>query len=99
MAMGRSRPRRTILRVSVARSRSRVWELGGDAAEPQHLAQRMAGGGGIQHPRGRQLGRRLEHDTWGAPPPKAAVAGPRPELPDSTPLPTIVSLNGDDGSC
>ena len=34
--------------------------LGGDAAEPQHLAQRMAGGGGIEHPRGRQLGRRLE---------------------------------------
>ena len=34
--------------------------LGGDLAEPQHLAQRMAGGGGIQHPRGRQLGRRLE---------------------------------------
>ena len=27
--------------------------LGGDLAEPQHLAQRMAGGGGIQHPRGR----------------------------------------------
>src|SRR5271154_1490728 len=34
--------------------------LGGNAAEPQHLAQRMAGGGGIQHPRGRQLGRWLE---------------------------------------
>src|SRR6202022_4669952 len=34
--------------------------LGGDAAEPQHLAQRMAGGGGIQHPRRRQFGRRLE---------------------------------------
>ena len=34
--------------------------LGGDLAEPQHLAQRMAGGGGIQHPRGRQLGRRIE---------------------------------------
>ena len=34
--------------------------LGGDLAEPQDLAQRMAGGGGIQHPRGRQLGRRLE---------------------------------------
>jgi hypothetical protein len=34
--------------------------LGGDTAEPQHLAQRMAGGGGIQHPRGRQLGRWLE---------------------------------------
>ena len=34
--------------------------LGGELAEPQHLAQRMAGGGGVQHPRGRQLGRRLE---------------------------------------
>ena len=34
--------------------------LGGDAAEPQHLAQRMAGRGGVQHSRGRQLGRRLE---------------------------------------
>jgi hypothetical protein len=34
--------------------------LGGDTAEPQHLAQRMGGGGGVQHPRGRQLGRRLE---------------------------------------
>ena len=34
--------------------------LGGNLAEPQHLAQRMAGGGGIQHPRRRQLGRRLE---------------------------------------
>jgi hypothetical protein len=34
--------------------------LGGDAAEPQNLAQRMAGSGGIQRPRGRQLGRRLE---------------------------------------
>ena len=34
--------------------------LGGDPAQPQHLAQRMAGGGGIQHPRGCQLGRRLE---------------------------------------
>ena len=41
----------------------------------------------------------LEHDAWGAPHPKAAVAGPRPERPDSTPLPTIVSLNGDDGPC
>ncbi len=26
----------------------------------------------------------LEHDTWGAPHPKAAVAGPPPEPPDST---------------
>src|SRR6266446_2216857 len=26
----------------------------------------------------------LEDDTWGAPHPKAAVAGPRPEPPDST---------------
>jgi hypothetical protein len=26
----------------------------------------------------------LEHDTWGAPHPKVAVAGPRPEPPDST---------------
>jgi hypothetical protein len=34
--------------------------LGGDLAEPQHLAERMAGGGGVQHPCGRQLGRRLE---------------------------------------
>ena len=34
--------------------------LGGDLAEPQHLAQRMAGGGGIQHSRGRQLGGRLQ---------------------------------------
>ena len=34
--------------------------LGGDLAEPQHLAQRMAGSGGVQHSRGRQLGRRLE---------------------------------------
>ena len=34
--------------------------LGGDAAQPQRLAQRMAGGGGIQHPRRRQLGCRLE---------------------------------------
>ncbi len=34
--------------------------LGGNLAEPQHLAQRMAGGGGVQHPRRRQLGRRLE---------------------------------------
>ncbi len=34
--------------------------LGGDLAQPQHLAQRMAGGGGVQHPRGRQLGCRLE---------------------------------------
>jgi hypothetical protein len=34
--------------------------LGGDAAEPQHLAQRMAGSGGVQHPRGRQLGCRLD---------------------------------------
>src|SRR5882724_4406753 len=34
--------------------------FGGDAAEPQHLAQRMAGGGGIQHSRRRQLGRGLE---------------------------------------
>jgi hypothetical protein len=41
----------------------------------------------------------LEHDAWDAPHPKAAVAGPRPERPDSTPLPTIVSLNGDDGPC
>jgi hypothetical protein len=34
--------------------------LGGHGAQPQHLAQRMAGGGRIQHPRGRQLGRRFE---------------------------------------
>ncbi len=34
--------------------------LGGDLAEPQNLAQRMAGGGGVQHPRGRQLGGRLD---------------------------------------
>src|SRR5438105_14800197 len=34
--------------------------LGGALAEPQNLAQRVAGGRGIQHPRGRQLGRRLE---------------------------------------
>ena len=34
--------------------------LGDDAAEPQPFAQRMAGSGGIQHPRGRQLGRWLE---------------------------------------
>src|SRR5258705_1990309 len=34
--------------------------LGGDLTEPQHLAQRMAGGSGIQHPHGRQLGRGLE---------------------------------------
>src|SRR6516162_987603 len=34
--------------------------LGGDTAEPQDLAQRMAGGGGIQHPRSRQLSRGLE---------------------------------------
>jgi hypothetical protein len=34
--------------------------LGGDTAEPQNLTQRMAGGGRVQHPRGRQLGRRLE---------------------------------------
>src|ERR1700720_3589609 len=34
--------------------------LGDDGAQPQHLAQRMAGGGGVQHSRGRQLGRRLE---------------------------------------
>ena len=33
---------------------------GGDRAEPQHLAQRIAGGGGIQHPRGGQLRRRVE---------------------------------------
>jgi len=33
---------------------------GGDRAQPQHLAQRMTGGGGIQHPRGSQLGRRVE---------------------------------------
>ena len=33
---------------------------GGDTAEPQHLAQRMAGGGGIEHPRGGELGRRIE---------------------------------------
>src|SRR5207253_7869118 len=26
--------------------------LGGNLAEPQHLAQRMAGGGGVQHPCG-----------------------------------------------
>jgi hypothetical protein len=30
------------------------------------------------------LDHELEHDTWGAPHPKAAVAGPRPEPPDST---------------
>ena len=30
-----------------------------DFAQAQHLAQRMAGGGRIQHPRGRQFGRRL----------------------------------------
>ncbi len=34
--------------------------LGSDFAQAQHLAQRMAGGGRIQHPRGRQFGRRLE---------------------------------------
>jgi hypothetical protein len=34
--------------------------LGGDTAEPQNLAQRMAGSGGIQHACRRQLGRRLE---------------------------------------
>jgi hypothetical protein len=33
---------------------------GGDAAETQRLTQRMARGGGIEHPRGRQLGRRIE---------------------------------------
>ena len=34
--------------------------LGGDLAKPQHLAQRMAGRRGVQHPRGRQLGCRLD---------------------------------------
>src|SRR5439155_1427295 len=34
--------------------------LGGDLAEPEHLAQRMASSGGVQHPSGRQLGRWLE---------------------------------------
>ncbi len=34
--------------------------LSSDFAQAQHLAQRMAGGGRIQHPRGRQFGRRLE---------------------------------------
>ena len=34
--------------------------LGGDAAESQHLAQRITSGGGIQQPRGGQFGRRVE---------------------------------------
>jgi len=34
--------------------------LGGDLTEPQYLAQRMAGRGGVQHSRRCQLGRRLE---------------------------------------
>ena len=34
--------------------------FGGDFADPQHLAQRMAGGGRVQHPCSRQLGCRFE---------------------------------------
>ena len=33
---------------------------GGDAAQIERFTQRMAGGGGIEHPGGRQLGRRIE---------------------------------------
>ena len=41
---------------------SRAWHrpLGGDIAKPQHLAQRVTGGAGIEHPCGGQLGG-LEH--------------------------------------
>jgi hypothetical protein len=41
----------------------------------------------------------LEHDTWGTPSQSCGSGGPRPEPPEMTPLPTIVSLNGDDGPC
>ncbi|HEX4186134.1 MAG TPA: hypothetical protein VHY78_09765 [Stellaceae bacterium] len=50
--------------------------LGGDTAEPQNLAQRMAGGGGIEHPRGRQLGLEQARERSGPAPDPSGVAAP-----------------------
>jgi hypothetical protein len=41
----------------------------------------------------------LEHDAWGAPHPKAAVAGPPARTAGFDPIADHLSLNGDDGPC
>jgi len=41
----------------------------------------------------------LEHDAWGAPHPKAAVAGPPARTAGFDSIADYRSLNGDDGPC